>query len=110
MEKQKLFSVTRDDFEWSYFRGTGAGGQKKNKTSSACRCVHPPSGAVGSSQEDRQQHKNRQIAFNKCVQSPQFQNWLKMTTAAMMAGHASIERQVDAAMKEENIRVEYFTP
>lgn len=46
-KRELVFSLTKDDFEWEYFRGTGKGGQKKNKTSSAVRCKHLESGAVG---------------------------------------------------------------
>lgn len=109
-QKIKLFSVTKNDFEWQFFRGDGSGGQKKNKTSSACRCIHPPSGAVGESKEDRQQHINRRTAFQRCVNSKEFQNWIKLTSAAISAGFVSIEKQINESMKEENIKVEYYVP
>jgi len=106
--KQKLFSVTKDDFDWQYFRGTGAGGQKKNKTSSACRCIHPPSGAIGVSQEERSQHQNRQIAFRKCVESKQFQNWAKLEASAIAKGFVDAERMVDSMMQDKYLKVETF--
>lgn len=108
--KTKLFSVAKDDFEWHFFRGTGSGGQKKNKTSSCCRCVHRESGAIGESREERQQSQNRKIAFQRCVATPQFTNWLKAKSAAMSAGFASIEKQVDALMVEGNLKIEYYEP
>ena len=108
--KTKLFSVTKDDFEWQYFRGSGAGGQKKNKTSSACRCIHRPSGSVAESQEERSQQLNRKIAFSKCVNLPSFQSWLKITCAARAHGFSSIEKQINDMMREENLKVEYYTP
>ena len=43
--RQLLFSVTANDCDWSYTRGTGNGGQKKNKTNSAVHCKHRASGA-----------------------------------------------------------------
>ena len=106
--KQKLFSVTKDDFVWQFFRGTGSGGQKKNKTSSACRCIHEESGAVGESQEARSQLQNRQIAFRKCVETPKFQSWLKLKTSATLKGFSDIERMVDDMMRPENIKEETF--
>jgi len=53
---QLLFSLTSSDFEWSYTKGTGPGGQKKNKTSSAVHCIHRPSGARGYAEDSRSQH------------------------------------------------------
>ena len=106
--KTKLFSVTKDEFEWQFFRAGGKGGQKQNKTSSACRCIHPPSGAAGEARDERQQIQNRRLAFRRCVDSPQFQTWLKATAAAVARGFDSIEQEVDRAMRDENLKVEYF--
>lgn len=108
--RQKLFSVTKDDFDWNFFRGSGAGGQKKNKTSSACRCTHRASGAVGKSTEERSQSHNKRTAFNRCVATPEFKNWLKVRTAAAAMGFANAERMVDEMMKAENIKEETYTP
>jgi hypothetical protein len=108
--KTKLFSVTKEDFEWQFFRAGGKGGQKQNKTSSACRCIHRASNAVGESRDERKQSQNRKIAFTRCVQSDKFNIWLKLTCGAILAGYKSIEAEVDKAMAEENIKIEYFTP
>ena len=108
--KTPLFSVTKDDFEWQFFRAGGKGGQKQNKTSSACRCIHPPSGARGESREERQQIQNRRIAFKRCVESKEFQNWVKLTASAMSIGFSNVEKQVDDMMREENLKIEFYDP
>lgn len=76
--KTKLFSITASDCEWEYFRGSGDGGQKKQKTSSACRCRHVPSGAVGEAQDSRMQSQNRKTAFERMTKSKEFQIWLQL--------------------------------
>lgn len=105
MAKTKLFSVTRDDFDWQYYRGSGAGGQHRAKTSSACRCIHRESGAFACAEDHREQPRNRQLAFQRCVATKKFQVWLKCEIARR-SGEKSIEEEVDIAMKMLNLKIE----
>ena len=97
-KKTKMFSVTAADCRWDVFRGSGDGGQKKQKTSSGVRCVHEPSGAEGKATDNRMQSVNRKTAFERMAASPEFQSWLKLKIEAGL-GNVEIEETSEKGNK-----------
>lgn len=105
MSKKVLFSLTRKDFEFDFFNGTGNGGQYRNKHANCCRCKHPASGAVGQSQEFRSLEQNKQMAFRRCAESEVFKKWVKLKASEIDSDKASIDEIVDKEIKQAKVEI-----
>ncbi len=62
-------AVLLSQCEVDTYRASGPGGQKKNKTSSAVRLRHPPSGMIAIAEESRSQHANKAKALVRLRQA-----------------------------------------
>ena len=93
-----------DDVEMQVFRSSGAGGQHINKTSSAVRLIHRPTGTVVECQQERSQFQNREKAM-KLLASILYER----EQERIRSEHDSQRRsQVGSGMRNERIRTYNF--
>ena len=97
-------NLREEDVEMQVFRSSGAGGQHVNKTSSAVRLIHKPTGIVVSCQEERSQVQNRA----KCM--AMLASKLYEIEQRRVEGAMTSERraQVGTGMRNERIRTYNF--
>lgn len=104
--REKLFSVTAADCRFLAKRGSGNGGQKKQKTSSAIQCFHDPSGAMGECENGRSQSLNKIEAFRRMSETPAFKTWLRLKIDAAK-GHVLIDEMDERGFKSRrNLRMD----
>ena len=93
------YTLDRDllerEVEVQVFRASGAGGQHVNKTESALRLVHPPSGVVVIAQDSSSQHRNRAIAFERLIERLERLNYVKPKRVPTRPTKASKKRRIE---------------
>lgn len=101
-KKKKILTVTIADCRVETLKGSGPGGQHRNKRETAVRITHEPSGATGHSEAFKSQSQNKKAAFKKMARSEKFALWVRMEAGERVA----IESRVKDSMNPQNMKYE----
>ncbi|MBR1659171.1 MAG: peptide chain release factor 1 [Oscillospiraceae bacterium] len=102
--EEQDFVLDPSELKIDTFRSSGAGGQKVNKTESAIRVTHLPTGTVVECQDERSQYKNRDRAIS-ILRSRLYEAELAKRSGAVAAQRKS---QVGTGERSEKIRTYFF--
>ena len=104
-ERELLMTITRKDFAETHIRGTGPGGQHRNKSHTGVRLQHAQSGVTTEATDSRHQEQNRREAFRKMAAHPEFVRWVHNRALDLM-GVRTVDERVADTMRPENIRTQ----
>ncbi|HET9794192.1 MAG TPA: peptide chain release factor-like protein [Thermoanaerobaculia bacterium] len=98
------------DCDLSFFRASGPGGQHRNKTETAVRLVHRPTGTIAAATEERSQSRNREVALErlreKLVRKLKPRRPRKRTRVPAAAKRARLDEKLRLAQKKRLRKVD----
>ncbi|MHB8729635.1 MAG: peptide chain release factor-like protein [Sulfuricaulis sp.] len=86
------------------YRASGPGGQHVNRTESAVRLTHLPSGVVVTATENRSQIRNRQVAFERLVAKLRALNHVPKKRKPTRVSRGAKERRLDAKKRRAALK------
>jgi peptide chain release factor len=95
----RQFKISREDVEVSHFKGSGPGGQNRNKRMTGIRMVHIPTGIVVVATERRSQEQNLSNAFERLHEKLEQHFYRPPKRHATKKTKASVRRRVDEKRK-----------
>ena len=96
--------LNRKDLDITFFRASGPGGQKKNKTESAVRIKHLPTGILVVATEERSQQRNLEKALQRLEERLQAQRRRPAKRIATRPGRAARERRLQQKRQRSEIK------
>lgn len=105
MSKELLYSITKKDFKITWFSGSGAGGQYRNKHQNCVRLCHQESDVIVTGQSNRERSSNLKEAFHNLLNNGKFKAWHNRKINEILSGK-TLEEKVDEMIQDKNLKIE----
>ncbi len=102
--------IPDEELEYTFFRSSGPGGQKKNTTDSAVRLRHLPTGVMVVATSSRSQYRNKQTALQELERRLQVMRRRRKRRVATAPTKASQERRIEDKKRRGGIKTTRGTP
>ncbi len=99
-----MIEIREEDLEYTFFRSSGPGGQKKNTTDSAVRLRHIPTNTVIIAQKERSQWRNKAIALETLRHRLEAENQRKRPRIATRVSRRAKIRRLEAKRQRGGIK------
>jgi len=103
--REKIRIISPKDLDVSYFCGSGAGGQARNKVASGVQIIHRETGAIGRASDSRSQADNKKAAFARLLKTPKMKFWISERIYEIRQKE-TLEQTVEKEMSPDNLRFE----
>lgn len=101
----KVTILSLKDLNVSYFCGSGAGGQARNKVASGVQMRHEESGAMGRASDSRSQHDNKRAAFERLLKDPRMKFFIARRLHEIRSGE-SLEDEIKRETADDKLKFE----
>lgn len=103
--RERIRLASKEDFDVSYFCGSGKGGQAKNKVASGVQIIHRETGALGRASDSRSQAENKKAAFKRLLATPKMKFWLNKKLFEVRE-RQTMEESIEKDTTDDKLRFE----
>jgi protein subunit release factor A len=100
----EMIEIDEKDLVVTFYKSSGPGGQKKNKTESAVRIKHLPTGIIVTATESRSQHENREKALERLRERLAARSRRAKRRIPTQPGRGAVERRVSEKKRHGEIK------
>lgn len=104
-DRERIRLASKEDFDVSYFCGSGKGGQAKNKVASGVQIIHRETGAIGRASDSRSQADNKKTAFKRLLETKKMKIWLNRKLFEVRE-QQTLEESIEKDTTDDKLRYE----